>query len=40
MTTSTFRLIAALLLGLLLLLFVAPALSADTNPVEQAIAGR
>ena len=38
MTTSTFRLIAALLLGLLLLLFVAPALSADTDPVEQAIA--
>lgn len=38
MTTSSFRLIAALLLGLLLLLFVAPALSADTDPVEQAMA--
>ena len=38
MTTSSARLIAALLLGLLVLFFIAPALSDDTDPVEQAIA--
>lgn len=38
MTTSGFRLITALLLGLLLLLFLVPTVSADANPIEQAIA--
>ena len=38
MTTPTVRLIAALLLGLLVLFFIAPALSDDADPIEQAIA--
>ena len=38
MTTSSTRLIAALLLGLLILFFVAPALSEEPDPIEQAIA--
>ena len=36
MTTSTYRVFAALLLGLLVLFFIAPALGADTSPVDQA----
>lgn len=36
MTTSSYRFIAALLLGLLLLLFIAPTVSADADPLDQA----
>jgi hypothetical protein len=36
MTTSSYRFIAALLLGLLLLLFIAPTAGADTDPLDQA----
>ena len=35
MTTSSLRLIAALLLGLLFLFFLVPALNADTDPLKQ-----